>query len=85
MKQNNSSQTSATQTYLFRYGQCIVYRNGDIDVIYKPTDFHYEISHEVLRTNDWIRHMGEKNWVDMDDFRRAFALALSLTEKTCRA
>lgn len=82
MRQNRSKQVSKTPTCLFKFGHCIVYSNGDIDVIAPVNDFHYEISHLFLRRNNWIRHMSEKNWVNMYDFRRAFTAALALTENT---
>lgn len=32
---------------------------------------HYEIPLERLDENDWLRHMEEKPWVKIEDFRRA--------------
>ena len=40
----------------------------------------YPIQKERLDEQDWFTHMGEKAWVNMDDFRRAISAAKSLID-----
>ena len=40
----------------------------------------YVIQKERLSEDDWFKHMEEKTWVNMDDFRKAFSAAESLLD-----
>lgn len=44
----------------------------------ETTYSHYQIEAARLATQDWIGHMAEKNWVEMDEFVSAYRIALVL-------
>ena len=50
-----------------------VYKNGDI--------FHKEMNYLIegirLQENDWIEHMIDKNWVNLNNFMPAYFQALA--------
>lgn len=70
-----SKAAAQARTMHFRSEQCVVYGNGDIDVLH-PNGYVYEIDADTLKSNDWTAHMREKNWVDAQEFENAYAAAL---------
>lgn len=54
------------------FGKWKVYQNGDIDF----DNGHYFIDGSRLQDEDWIYHLLEKNWVNMNDFLPAYFQAL---------
>jgi len=55
-----------------KFGKWKVYRNGDINF----DNGYYFIDANRLKTEDWILHLMEKGWVDMNDFIPAYFQAL---------
>lgn len=54
------------------FGKWKVYQNGDIDF----DNGYYFIDGSRLQDEDWIYHLLEKNWVNMNDFLPAYFQAL---------
>ena len=54
------------------FGKWKVYQNGDIDF----DNGYYFIDGSRLLDEDWIYHLLEKNWVNMNDFLPAYFQAL---------
>ncbi len=54
-----------------QFGQWTVYGTGLM-----VSDNGYDIAPGELNHTDWISHMSEKNWVNMDDFIQAYRYAL---------
>lgn len=60
---------------LFRFGDWVVSPEG-VDCLTQE----YTVTKERLSENDWIRHMSEKTWVNIDDFRQALFRTQDLVE-----
>lgn len=56
----------------FKFGDWVVSESGDMD--YK--DGTYIISDDTLHMGNWILHMSEKSWVNMNDFIPAYLQAM---------
>lgn len=55
-----------------RFGSWAV-TNFGLDHLGHP---QYQIDKNQLFTTDWIRHMGEKRWVNKSDFKSAYDAAI---------
>lgn len=59
-----------------KFGQWRVWKDGTIESL-TPS---YVIDPEFLRNGtDWLDHMSQKRWVDIDAFMKAYEYALNLT------
>jgi hypothetical protein len=47
-------------------------------------EVHYFIEKEQFDEDDWLRHMSEKSWVDMEKFKEAFSVAKAIWEREKR-
>ena len=56
------------------FGQWIVKKDG---TLVSDNHMKYTIHHSRIENNlEWIRHMSEKNWVNLGDFTKAYLFAL---------
>jgi hypothetical protein len=56
----------------FKFGDWVVSKSGDMD--YKSGT--YIISEDTLYQSNWILHMSEKTWINMNDFIPAYLQAM---------
>ena len=50
------------------FGKWIVTKEGDLDY----NNGRYFIDHKRLNEKDWLSHIQEKGWIDLNDFIPAF-------------
>jgi hypothetical protein len=56
------------------FGDWVVTKQGDLDY----NNGRYFISCERLKEKDWLSHMQEKGWIDLNDFIPAFWYACKI-------